>query len=209
VDTQDTGCAEFSAGRKYKGGSISAYKRIDSSGEAIYEGSWSGSIALREDSSLSVAKFEVSGNTNTKIFAGTLIVPACSTRSFCSSISPREYILPATYGKTLYCYRIQIGDKGKLFVDTKDTGCANFNAGGGYNGYAISVYQGISPEGKALYVGGWSGSIEFVQDTSLSAATFEVSGNSVTKAFSGTLAVPSCGDGSEKVAPDEVIETNE
>jgi len=209
VDTQDTGCANLSAGHTYRGGPISSYKRTNPSCEAVYEGVWSGSIALREDSSLSVAKFEVSGNTNTKIFAGTLTVPTCSTRSVCTSISPGEYTLPARFGMTFYCYRIQVMESGKLSVNTKDTGCANFNAGGGYDGFAISTYEGITTDGQALYEGEWSGSISLVQDTSLSAATFEISGNSNTKEFSGILAVPSCGDESENVAPDENIDMNE
>ena len=36
-----------------------------------------------------------------------------------------------------------------FYVNTIDTGCANFNASGGYKGFEISVYQGTSADGEA------------------------------------------------------------
>ena len=84
VNTEDAGCAKFNAGNAYKGAAISAYVRTDPGGIAVFEGVWSGSIALLEDPSLSGATFEVSGNGKTKTFSGLLTVPVFN--SVCESI---------------------------------------------------------------------------------------------------------------------------
>jgi len=191
VNTEDQGCVGYNDGSTYKGSAISSYQDAESgSGQAVYKGVWSGSITLVEDPSLSEAKFEVTGNAKTKIFSGTLTVPLCT--NVCESISPSEYILPARFGSTNHCYKIQVQDSGKLFVSTKDAGCVNYNEGKAYRGAAISAYQGTETGGEAIYVGTWSGSISLKQDPSMSEAKFEVSGSGKTKTFTGTLTVPRC-----------------
>eukprot|EP00551_Chaetoceros_affinis_P006935 CAMPEP_0203683208 /NCGR_PEP_ID=MMETSP0090-20130426/47400_1 /ASSEMBLY_ACC=CAM_ASM_001088 /TAXON_ID=426623 /ORGANISM="Chaetoceros affinis, Strain CCMP159" /LENGTH=721 /DNA_ID=CAMNT_0050552337 /DNA_START=1352 /DNA_END=3517 /DNA_ORIENTATION=- len=119
----------------------------------------------------------------------------------CNSISPNEYTLPGRFGRSNHCYRIQVRNGGRLLVDTKDPGCARFNAGNQFRGVSVSNYQRTAASGMAMYQGRWSGSIELLQDLSLSKATFEVSGNSRTKTFSGKLTVPSCGSGPGPTPP--------
>ena len=79
----------------------------------------------------------------------------------------------------------------KVLVDTKDPGCRKFNAGSSFRGVRVSDYQRTT-DGVAMYQGTWSGSIELVQDPSLSEAKLEVSGNASSKTFSGTLTVRDC-----------------
>lgn len=112
----------------------------------------------------------------------------------CDSISPTEYTLPARFGRSNHCYRIEVRNGGRLLVDTKDPGCVKFNEGNNYRGAVVSNYKRTNPSGIAIFNGNWSGSISLRQDPSLTEAKFEVSGNKNRKTFSGTLLVPSCGD---------------
>ena len=118
--------------------------------------------------------------------------PPTSGGKKCNSISPDERILPARFGRTNHCYRIQVRNRGRLLVDTKDPGCAKFFAGNRFRGVSVSNYQRTTTDGMAMYQGTWTGSIELLEDPSLIGAKFEVTGNTRTKTFSGKLTVPSC-----------------
>ena len=112
--------------------------------------------------------------------------------SVCNNIIPSEYTLPAMFRNTNYCYKIQVRNGGRLFVDRTDPGCVKFDAGNSFNPMTVSRYRRTNPGGIAIYKGRWSGTIELLQDPSLNKAKFELSGNRRTRTFSGILTVPSC-----------------
>ncbi len=136
----------------------------------------------------------------TKPNSGALSSSSQTTGPFCGYINPDVVTLPAKLGKTNYCYTIQARPGGQLLVNTQDEGCRNANAdanlgvGDGYSGITYSSYQRIDPGGIAIYEGSFDGTIQLLQDPSLTEPTLEIVKVSLrSKTFNMILTVPNCG----------------